>query len=143
MRLYFVFLICIFYIAIFQCLLVIVTYYSMFVTIFLLDVGYIWQSELGSTSLQLTKSVTHTPTNHNIFNTKNYSLVDLHQSKILKNIIKDSNLIKSRRQTPNLKTLLTKQSLHQQKKYLRIYRCGTYAYIQTGQTIRFKKRDDF
>lgn len=58
----------------------------------------------------VTKKNPHNSRNHNIFDTKSYSLVDLHQSKILKNIINDSNLIKNSGYTTNLKpkTLLTK-----------------------------------
>lgn len=91
----------------------------------------------------VTKKNPHNSRNHNIFDTKSYSLVDLHQSKILKNIINDSNLIKNSGYTTNLKHFLQKQNLHQRKKYLKIYRCWTYAHIQTGQMIRFKKHNDF
>lgn len=44
-----------------------------------------------------------TPENHNIFNTTWHCLPVLHQSKILKDIIKENNLIFSRRQPPTLK----------------------------------------
>lgn len=82
--------------------------------------------------------VTNNPRNPNIFNAARHCLPVQHHSKTFKNIIKKTYLI-YRRQPPNLKKFSQEPSLIQRKKYFgwkcEDFRCGTYAYIQTGQAI--------
>ncbi|CAC5382643.1 unnamed protein product [Mytilus coruscus] len=86
--------------------------------------------------------ITHNPRNHKIFNSAKGFLSILHQSKKMKDLVDESQLIGSRRQVPNLKKLLTRAKVSTQKvaevQKCGDPRCGTCKMIEVGQSKTLK-----
>nr|XP_034325343.1 uncharacterized protein LOC117689218 [Crassostrea gigas] len=86
---------------------------------------------------------TYNPKHFNIFQEakKNFSIIERDQE--LQQLIKQSDLLHSQRQPPNLKKILTRAKFHSTpEKYVVSKcgdsRCGTCPYLKTGDSISFK-----
>ena len=87
--------------------------------------------------------ITHNPRNHNIVNTTKNCFPVLQQSRNLKEIIQQKDIIYCRKQPPNLKKLLTKAKFTSEKEISTVskcqdLRCGTCDFLQTGTSTTFK-----
>lgn len=81
--------------------------------------------------------VTHNPRNHNILGSAKRFLPILEQSNNMKNLLRKSNIINSRRQAPNLKKLLSaaKFTSTDERKCVKRCgdpRCGTCVHLEEG-----------
>ena len=86
--------------------------------------------------------ITHNPNNHNILGTAKRFFPILQQSENMKELVKETHIINSRRQAPNLKKLLTKArfSSNETKRVRKCgdLRCGTCEYIVEGDKLTLK-----
>ncbi|XP_062601156.1 uncharacterized protein LOC134262845 [Saccostrea cucullata] len=86
--------------------------------------------------------VTHNPRNHNILRSARRFFPILEQSQNLKDIIKESQIINSRRQAPNLKKILTRARFATLNakvvKKCCDPRCGTCEYLEEGSEKTLK-----
>ena len=67
--------------------------------------------------------ITHNPKNHNSLGTAKLFFPILQQSEKMKELVKDTHIINSRRQAPNLKKLLTKARFSSNETK-RVRKCG-------------------